>query len=236
MRENSWTCFVQHSDISHHVQRFYHPKQRCAHMLVMTLLAVLWKFVFLHKRRNRSREAASEEMLPLPCVWTKCGKLRGGNRAGWTWPRTVQTNPSPVAWLPLNLGNRTTVGKQDCFKDMWWQFQFSFVTENMWSPWALFNHLDQSTQSLVFSFLAPVTRQCLTDSSKSHGLGLFRKKVPLATHQICWRAQKNRWKSNGHGYCPGSSQMLAFCSSVRLLLHHSALHLPEWNWCHLFAI
>lgn len=159
-----------------------------------------------------------------------------GNRAGWTWPRAVQTNPSPVAWLPLNLGNRTTVGKQDCFKDTWWRFQFSFVTQNMRSPWILFNCLDQGTQSPVFSSLAPAMRQCWVIEVSWFG-SVQGKKVPLATHQICWRAQKIDMEKQWPWLLSWLFTNVGFpILQVRLLLRHSALHLLEWNWCHLFAI
>lgn len=150
-----------------------------------------------------------------------------GNRAGWTWPRAVQTNPSPVAWLPLNLGNRTTVGKQDCFKDTWWRFQFSFVTQNMWSPWILFDRLDQGTQSPVFSSLAPVMRQCwvislvvwvcsgeksaschspdmLEGSKNRHGKAMAMATV-LALHK-CWLSHSSG-STTATSQCASSSGM-----------------------------
>lgn len=215
------------------MQRIYHPKQRCGHMVVTTLLAVFWKFLSLHKRRNRNREAASEEMLPLQSVWTECGKLRG-DRAVCTWPRMCK-HPSPVACLPLNLEIRTSVGKQDCFRDTRWQFQFSFVTENVWSPWILSSHLDQGTRSPVLNSLAPVMRQRWQTLQSLVIWVCSGKKVPLATHQICWRAQKADMEKQWPWLLSWLFTDVGFpIPQVKLLLFHNALHLPEWGWCHLF--
>ena len=179
-------------------ERFYHPKQRCRDVLVMTLLAVLWRFLCLHRRRTKSREAERERA--------------GGLSPGCTWPRAVRMKPSPAVWLLLGLGNRTFVGKQDRFKDARWQYQFFFVTQNTLRPWILSSHLDRGTHSRLS--LAPWQQPWGSADglfSKSHGLGLFRKKSACCLSPDMLEGSKNRHgKSNGHSYCPGSSVDVGF--------------------------
>lgn len=69
----------------------------------------------------------------------------------------------------------------------------------------------------------------LTDSSKSHGLGLFRgKTVPLATHQIGWRAHKIDMEKHWPWLLSWLFTDVGFpIPWVKLLLLHSALHLLE---------
>lgn len=145
-------------------------------------------------------------------AWEAEGERAGGLSPGWTWPRVVETKPSPVAWLLLGLGNRTFVGKQDCFKDAWWQYQFFFVRQNTWRPWILSNHLHRGTRSHLS--LAPWHQPWGSADglfSKSCSLGLFRKKGAYCHAPEILEDSKNRHrKSNDHSYCPGSSVDVGF--------------------------
>lgn len=66
------------------------------------------------------------------------GDMNGELSSGRPWSRTIWMEPSLVAWLLLGLQNGTFVGKQDHFKDKWWQYQFFFITRR---PWISSSHL-----------------------------------------------------------------------------------------------
>lgn len=107
----------------------------------------------------------------------------------------------------------------------------------MCSPWILSNHLGQGIQSPAFSSLAPVMRHCWqTLQSLVVWVCSGEKKVPLATHQVCWRAQKIDMEKQWPWLLSWLFTDVGFpIPQVKLLLLHSAFHLLEWGWCHLFV-
>lgn len=168
-------------------KRFYHTKQRCRDTLVMTHIAVIWSFLCLPNRsEQRSWEwRNSPNRLEMEQVLEAEGEVGGGLSPSWTCFRAVQKKPSPVTWLLPDLGNRTCVDKQDCFKEPQWQYQLFFVTQNAWRPGILSSRLDRCALLLPGS-----SREAeLVDSVQSLIVwDCSGQKVLVATHQIYLRA------------------------------------------------